>query len=187
MSRAVHNSPADHIREEKKRFCCVTTRRRNLCMLHGLGCSLGSLTALVLCLSVPGFSLVSSAVFGLPPRRLPAADLSPAFRLLAVSLVPATRLVLAATAFSHAAPWARSASSGWARRLSLIVESAHGRFDLPGEKPGEDVTAFSSGGFQNANKTVTCQITVIGAKKTKKKTDSEARLGKRQEDRRLIS
>ena len=187
MSRAVHNSPADHIREEKKRFCCVTTRRRNLCMPQGLGCSLGSLTARVLCLSVPGFSLVSSAVFGLPPRRLPAADLPPAFRILAISLVPATRLVLAVTPFAHAAPWARSTFSGWARRLSFIVEGAHGRFDLPGEKPGEDVTAFSSGGFQNANKTVTYQTTVIRAKKTKKKTELEARLGRRLEDRRLIS
>ena len=90
----------------------MTTRRRNLWMLNGLGCSLGSLTALVLCLSVPGFSLVSLAVFGLSPCRLPAADLPPTFRLLAISLVPATRLVLAATPFAHAAPRARSASSG---------------------------------------------------------------------------
>ena len=47
-------------------------------------------------LGVSGFGLVSLAVFGLSPRRLPLADLAETFRLLAVSLVPAPWLVFAA-------------------------------------------------------------------------------------------
>ncbi len=143
--RAVRSSLADHIREKKKSFCCVTTRRRNLWTFNGLGCSLGPLTALAFYLGMPDFGLGILAVFGLSPRRLPAANLSPAFRLLAISLVPAPRLVLVATPFAHAAPWTRSTSSGRALRLSLIVESAHGRLDLPRETLEENVTAFSSG------------------------------------------
>ncbi len=46
------------------------------------------------------------AMFGLPPRRLPAADLPLAFRFLAVALVPAPRLILAAAAFAQALPLA---------------------------------------------------------------------------------
>jgi hypothetical protein len=126
-------------------------------------------------------------MFGLPPGRLPAADLPPAFRLLAVALVPAPRLVLAAAPFAQAGPRTRSALSGRAVRPSLNVEGAHGRFDLPGEKLGEDVSAFSSGVFKNANKTVTRQSKAFEANKTKKNTDLEARLGRRHADRGLVS
>ena len=185
-SRGVRDNPADHTRERKKNFCCVTTRRRNLWFLTILGRVLDPLAARALGLGVPGFGLGSLAVFGLPPRRLPLADLAETFRLLAVALVPAPRLVLAAAPFAHAAPWARSAPSGQAMRLSLNVEGAHGRLDLPREKLGEDVSAFSPS-FQNANKTVTRQTNVFGANKTKKKTDLEARLGRRHEDRGLVS
>ncbi len=123
----------------------MTTRRRNLWTFNGLGRSLGPLTALPFCLRVPDFGLGILAVFGLPPGRQPLADLAETFRLLAVSLVPTPRLVLTATPFAHAAPWTRSASSGRALRLSFIVESAHGRLDLPRETLEENVTAFSSG------------------------------------------
>ena len=85
---------------------CVTTRRRNLWVFNGLGRSLGPLTALALCLSVLGFDLLGLAMFGLPPRRLPAADLPPALRVLAITLVPAPRLVLTAAAFTQALPHA---------------------------------------------------------------------------------
>jgi hypothetical protein len=108
-SWGVRDNPADHTRERKKNFCCVTTRRRNLWFLTSLGRVLDPLAARALGLDVPSFGLGSLAVFGLPPRRLPLADLAETFRLLAVSLVPAPRLVLAAAPFTHAAPWARSA------------------------------------------------------------------------------
>ena len=99
-SQAAHSSPADRTREGEKSFCCVTTRRRNLWLLNGLGRSLDPLTALALCLGVPGFGVSLLAMFGLPPHCLPAADLPPAFRILAVVLVPAPGLVLAPTPFA---------------------------------------------------------------------------------------
>jgi hypothetical protein len=165
----IRSSPADHIREEKKNFCCVTTRRRKLWVLNGLGRSLGLLTALAFCLSMSGFGLVSLAVFGLPSCRLPAADLPPAFRLLAVSLVPAPRPVLAAAPFAHAAPWARSAPSGRAMRLSINVDGAHGRLDLPREKLGEDVTAFSSGDFKSRTRRLPVKLTSSGRRRQRRK------------------
>jgi hypothetical protein len=151
-SRAIRGSPADHIREGEKSCCCVTTRRRNLWVFNGLGGSLGLRTALPLGLSVVGFGFGRLAVFGLPPSGLPAADLPPAFRLLAIALVPPPRLVLSAAAFAQAVPWAWSAPSGRAMRLSLNVEGAHGRLDLPREKLGEDVSPSSSGAIKTQTK-----------------------------------
>ena len=179
-SRGVRDNPADRTRERKKKFCCVTTRRRNLWVFNSLGRSLGPLTALVLGLGMPGLGLVSLAVLGLPLRRLPAADLSPAFRLLAISLVPAPRLVLTAAPFAHAAPWARSASSGRAMRarstssgramkLSLNVESAHGRLDLPREKLGENVSAFSSGDFKTQTRRLPARLRSSGRRRQRRK------------------
>ena len=53
----------------------MTTRRRNLWILNSLGADLASLTARTLGLGVLGFDLGVLATFGLPPCRLPAADL----------------------------------------------------------------------------------------------------------------
>jgi len=135
-SRAIRDSQADHIREGEKSFCCVTTRRCNLWVLNGLGRSFDPLTALALCLGVPGFGVSLLAMFGLPPRRLPAADLPPAFRLLAVALVPAPRLVRAPAPFAQAGPRARSAPSGQAAVLSFNVMGAHGRHVSQGKSSG---------------------------------------------------
>ena len=99
-SRGVRGSPADRITEGKKSFCCVTTRRRNLWIFNGLRRGLGLLAARALGLGVPGFGLGGLAMFGLPSRRLPASDLPPAFRILAIALVPAPGLVLAPTPFA---------------------------------------------------------------------------------------
>jgi hypothetical protein len=134
--QGVRGSPVDRITEEKKNFCCVTTRRRNLWVFNGLGRSLGPFTTLALGLGVLGFGLGVLAMFGLPPRCLPLADLAETFRLLAVALVPAPRLVGASAAFAHAAPWTRSAPSGRAVGLWFNVEGAHGRIDLPRESSG---------------------------------------------------
>jgi hypothetical protein len=148
-SRGARDSLADRTKEGKKSFCCVTTRRRNLWVFNGLGRSFDSLTALALGPCVLAFGLGVLAMFGLPPRRLPLADLAETFRLLAVALIPAPRLVGASAAFAHAAPWTRSAPSGRALGLSLNVEGAHGRIELPREKLGEDVSAFSPGAFKS--------------------------------------
>jgi len=135
-SRAIRGSPADHIREGKKSFCCVTTRRRNLWVLNGLGGSPDPLAARALGLGVPGFDLDGLAMFGLPPRRLPAADLPPAFRLLAVALVPAPWLVLAPAAFTQASPRAGPAPSGQTAAFSFNVVGAHGRLVSQGKSSG---------------------------------------------------
>jgi len=125
-SRGVRGSPAGCITEEKKTFCCVTTRRRKFWTLRGLGRGLGPLAARAFCLGVLGFGVGVLATFSLPLRRLPVVDLSQAFRILAVSLVPAPRLVLAPSAFAQAGPRARSAPSGETAVLSLNVAGAHG-------------------------------------------------------------
>ena len=108
-SRDAHGSPADRITEWKKTFCCVTTRRRNFWTLKSLRRGLRSLSARFFGLGMPGFGFGVLAMSGLPLRRLPTMDLPLAFRLLAVALVPAPRLILAPTPLAEANPWARSA------------------------------------------------------------------------------
>jgi hypothetical protein len=135
-SHAGCDSPADRIKEQKKRFCRVTTRRRNFWFWNGLGRGLGLLAARSFCLGMLGFDLVGLATFGLPTRLQPAVDLPLAFRILAVTLVPTPRLVLATAPLAQAFPLARVASSGVSAVLSRTLTGAHGRFDLPRESPG---------------------------------------------------
>jgi hypothetical protein len=135
-SRAVRSSPADHIREGKKRFCCVTTRRRKFRFLNIVGHVLGLLTARFLCLGMLGFGGGGLATFSLSPRRQPAVDLSQAFRVLTVALVPTSRVVLATALFVDAGSLARAARSGFGTAFFFNVVVAHGRFDLPRESSG---------------------------------------------------
>jgi hypothetical protein len=134
--RGIRGRLADRIREEKKSFCCVTTRRRNRWVRTGLRRALGTLAARFLCLGMAGFGVGILAMLGLPSRRLPAADLPPAFRILAVALVPTPRLILASTPFAQADPRPRSAPSGLTARLSLNLVCAHGRLDSQGKSSG---------------------------------------------------
>jgi hypothetical protein len=136
-SLVIRNSRADRIREGKKRLCCVTTRRRRvLWILASLGDGLGALAAHALGLGVLGFALGILATIRLPPRSLPAADLALAFGLLAVTLVPAPRLVLAPAPFAQAGSRARSARSGPRTVLSRTLVRAQRRLNLPRESPG---------------------------------------------------
>jgi len=130
-SRAVRNSPADRIREGEKRFCCVTTRGRKFRFLNILGHGLGLLTARFLCLGMLGFGGVGLATFSLSPRRQPAVDLSPAFQVLAVALVPTSRVVLATALFVDAGSLTRAARSGFGTVFFFNVVVTHGRFGLP--------------------------------------------------------
>ena len=136
----------------QKKFCCVTTRRRNLWALSDLWCGLGLSAALFLCLRVLGFGFGVVATLRLTLRRLPAVDLSQAFRILAVPLVPTSRQVRVSAPFVQTGPRARAALSGLGTVLSINVVGAHGRFDLPRERPGENVTAFSPGAIQTRTK-----------------------------------
>ena len=100
----VRSSLADRIREGEKKFCRVTTRRRNFWCWNGLGRGLGPLAARSFHLGMLGFDRGGLATFGLPLRRQPAVELPQAFRILAVALVPALRLVLATAPFAQADP-----------------------------------------------------------------------------------
>jgi hypothetical protein len=135
-SRGVGSSLADRIRGAKKIFCCVTTRGRNVRVLNNLGCGLGAVTALLLGLGVLGFDAGILATFGLAAGRLPAADLPQAFRVLAVALVPALRLVFAPASFAQADPRARSAPSGRTAVLCFNVRGAHGSGNSQGKSSG---------------------------------------------------
>ena len=116
-SAAVHGTPAGRTKESKKNFCCVTTRRRNLGVLRCLGRGFGSLAAHALSLRVLRFGCGIQAASGLPLRRLPAAELPQAFKVLAVTLVPTPWLVLAPTALAQAHPGPRSSRTGRAAAL----------------------------------------------------------------------
>ena len=135
-SQAVRSSPADRIGEGAKKFCCVTTRRRKFRFLNILGHGLGLLTAHFLCLGMLGFGGGGLATFSLSPRRQPAVDLSQAFRVLTVALVPTSRVVLATALFVDAGSLARAARSGFGTGFFFNVVVAHGRFGLPRESSG---------------------------------------------------
>ena len=111
----------------------MTTLGYNLGVVNSLGREFGTLTALLLCLSVPGFDAGILAMFGLPPRRLPAANLPQALRLLAIVLIRAPWPILAPAPFAQADPRARPAPSGRAIVLSRTLARAHGRCFLPRE------------------------------------------------------
>ena len=130
-SRGVGSSLADRRWGAKKIFCCVTTRGRNVRVLNGFGRGLGVVPALFLGLGVLGFDAGVLPPFGLATGRLPAPDLPLAVRVLAVALVPASRLVFASASFAQADPPPRSAPSGPTTVLSLNLRGAHGRVDLP--------------------------------------------------------
>ena len=136
-SGAVYGTLAGRIRESKKNFCCVTTRRRNLGVFRCLRRGFGTLAAHEFSLRVLGFGRGVLSSPGLPPRRLPAADLPLAFGILAVPLVPTPRLVLPSAAFAQAVPRARSSRTGTAGALWFIVAKAHGSDISQGTARGE--------------------------------------------------
>ena len=135
-SHAIRSSPVDRIREGGKKFCCVTTRRRKFWFRNILGRGLGLLTAHFLCLGVLGFGGVGLTTFSLSPCRQPAVNLSQAFRILTVALVPTTRVVLATALFVDASSLAWAACSGFGTGFFFNVVVAHGRFGLPRESSG---------------------------------------------------
>jgi hypothetical protein len=149
-SQAVRSSLADRIRERKKKFCRVTTCRRNFWCWNGLGRGLGPLTARSFRLGMLGFDRGGLATFGLPLCRQPAVELPPAFRILAVALVPALRLVLATAPFAQASARARAASSGVRAVLFRTLTGAHGRLVSQGKARGECVSILPEH-YQNAN------------------------------------
>jgi hypothetical protein len=111
-SREPHGSLAGRRAEVKKRFCCVTTRGLNLGALNTLRRSLYLLTAIFLGLGMTGSNLGIAATFDLPTNRLPPPYQPPAFTILAITLVPTPRLVLAPASFAQTRSRTESAYSG---------------------------------------------------------------------------
>jgi hypothetical protein len=136
-SRGARGSLADRNRGEEKIFCCVTTPGRNFRVFNSLGHCFGAVAALLLGVGMLVFDASVLTTFRLAASRLPAADLPPAFRVLAVALVPAPRLVLASASFAQADPWARSPCSGQATLSMSNVKGAHGSGNSQGKARGE--------------------------------------------------
>jgi hypothetical protein len=139
MSRELHGSLAGCTVEGKKIFCCtccVTTRGRKVRILNGLGCGLGSLTALPLRLGVacPGRGIL--AVLGLAPRRLPTTDFPLTLRVVTVALVPPPRHVLTTTAFAQASSQSRATRSSPAPASYFNLMGAHGSCNSQGKSSG---------------------------------------------------
>ncbi len=168
-SRGIRGSRADRIGGGKKRSCRVTTLRRNSWSLNRLGCGLGPLAARPLRLGMAGFDISVLAMFGLSPRRLPAVDLAPAFRLLAVALVPRPRLIPAPAPFAEADPGTRPARPGRRAAPCLTVRSAHGRCHLPREARGGRANVLP-GRHQDANETLARQSMAFRGNETENKT-----------------
>jgi hypothetical protein len=111
-------------------------RGRNIGVINGLGRDFGSLPALLLGLGMLHFDAGVLATFSLAASSLPAADLPQAFRVLAVALVPAPRLVLASASLAQADPRARLPRSGQTVVFLRKLMGAHGRCFLPRESSG---------------------------------------------------
>lgn len=109
---AVHGTLDGGTMVSEKNFCRVTTLRRKLGVLGRLWRSLDPLTAHSFGLGVRGFGGGITASSGLAVCRLPAANLTLAFRILTVPLVPATRLIPGTATLPQTETHPRSTRSG---------------------------------------------------------------------------
>jgi hypothetical protein len=116
---------------------------------------LGLLPARSLRSGVLGFDVVILATCSLPLCRQPAADFSQASRVLAVSLVPTPRLVLASAIFVQTGARGRR-SLALGRRFTLTWWLPTGGSISQRQARGECVTILP-GRYQNASKTIAYQ------------------------------
>ena len=154
MPRGADSSLADHRLEAKKIFCGVTTRGGNFGTVNDLGHSLGSQTALFLCLGMARSSHRVLAMRGLASRRLPTTDLPLAVWIVTVTLVPTPRQILPMTSLAQARSQPRSTRSRRAPASYFNVRGAHGSYNSQGKARGE-CTTFSSGADQHAHEALT--------------------------------
>ena len=156
-------------------------RGRNLGVINGLGRGLVALVALSALLFGLGM-LCSDAVipttFSLTANRLPASDLSQAFQVLAVALVPASWLVLASASFAKASSRARSPRSGQTAVSVSTVEGAHGSCNSQGKSSGR-MLPHSPRALLKLEKDAYPQVYRLPENKTERQTDSFVVLGTR--------
>jgi hypothetical protein len=126
---------ADHRPEEKKIFCRVTTRRRKIHVLNGLGRDLSSLAALSLRLGMARSSRGVLAMCGLAPRRLPTTDFPLTVRVVTVTLVPTRWQILTITPLAQARTQSRSTRSRRAPASYFNLMGAHGSCNSQGKSP----------------------------------------------------
>jgi hypothetical protein len=136
-SRGVRSSPAGRITKAGKKILLRDHAWGQLWALNGFGQDLGTLTALLFGLGMAGLDADVPATPGLSTSSLPALDLPLAFRILAVALGPASRLVRVLTTFAQAAPPARLTCPGQTTVFSRTVEGAHGSGYSQGKARGE--------------------------------------------------
>ena len=117
----------------RNNFCCVTTRRRNFRSPGWLGRKGGTPSARTLGGSMLGFDRFIGTPLRLTLGRLPAAHGTQAFGILAVALVPTSRLELLSTAFpeAHPRPWSSATA------VCLMLTVAHGSLLSQGTARGE--------------------------------------------------
>jgi hypothetical protein len=132
MSQGLHSSPADHTLEEKKFFCCVTTRGRKICVLNGLGRDLSWSSLLPLLLSMARSSRGVLAMDGLASRCLLTTDFPLTVRVVTVTLVPTRRQILTITPLAQASPQPRSTRSRREPALCFSVRGAYGSCNFQG-------------------------------------------------------
>jgi hypothetical protein len=173
-SQENRSSRADRIREAKKSLCSVTTRRRNRWSLSNFRCDLRSLPARALGLGMPGLHARILTMSGLSPCRLPTVDLSPAFRILAVALVPGPRHVLASAPFAQADPRPRPARSSGTMGRCLTVTGAHGRLVSQGKARGECASVLPER-YPRRERNAYLSVYGLRRNKTKKKTGFASR------------
>lgn len=129
-------------RRGQNNFCCVTTRCRRRQCRCGLRRRPGTLPARTLRFGMLRLGRRVLASPGLPLCCLPEAEQSPAFGILAVTLVPASRLVGAAAAFAQAEPGPRSSRFGTTTAFWLNMTTAHGSVFSQGTARGGRANAL---------------------------------------------
>jgi hypothetical protein len=133
----------------EKKNCCVTTRHGNFRLFQHLRRRWDTPTARTLSLGMLGLDPFVLSTPRLPPRRLPAADLAQALRILAVTLIPTPGLILAPTAFAQTHPRPRSPrTSTWAASW-ITMMTTHGRSLSPKGQPEGNARTFSSGAINH--------------------------------------
>jgi hypothetical protein len=156
----------------------VTTRGRNVRVRHGFGRDFGSLPALLLGLGLLGFDAGVLTTFGLAASRLPAADLTQAFGVLAIALVPAPRQVLASASFAQADPRTRSPGSGQTAVALRTVKDAHGSGNSQGKSSGR-MRERSLRALSSSKPTLACQSIVFSGTRQERDDGLVVALGTR--------
>jgi hypothetical protein len=148
-TQALRGTPAGRTRELRKKICCVTTRHGNFWLFQHLRRRRDTPAARTLSLGMLGLDPFVLSTPRLPPRRLPAADLAQALRILAVTLVPTPGLILAPTAFAQTHPRPRSPRTGTWAASWITMMTTHGRSLSPKGQPEGNARTFSSGAFNH--------------------------------------